>query len=97
MIFLTRERNIEEARAAILRTGQTEQFLTEQSSQPYQWPLQARLQETGQTGDLRRGENSQVSQWIPRGYTGGETAHQPITNLYINKFHPILKGLNPKT
>ena len=73
MIFLTRERNIEEARAAVLWTGPTEQFLSEQSRQPHQRPLPPRLQEAGQTGDLRRGENSQVSQWIPRGYTGGET------------------------
>ena len=73
MIFLSRERNIEEARAAVLWPGPTEQFLSEQSRQPDQRTLPARLQEAGQTRDLRRGENSQVSQWIPRGYTGGET------------------------
>ena len=97
MIFLSRERNIEEARAAVLWPGPTEQFLSEQSRQPHQRTLPPGLQEAGQTGDLRRGENSQVSQWIPRGYTGGEAAYQSITNLYKNKFHSIPKSLNRKT
>ena len=95
MIFLSRERNIEEARPAVLWPGPAEQFLSEQSRQPHQRTLPPGLQEAGQTGDLRRGENSQVSQWIPRGYTGGETI--TITNLYKNKFHSIPKGLNRKT
>ena len=73
MIFPPRERNIEEARAALLWPGPTEQFLSEQSGQPHQRPLPPGLQAAGQSGDLRRGENSQVSQWIPRGHTGGET------------------------
>ena len=73
MIFPPRERNIEEARAALLWPGPTEQFLSEQSGQPHQRPLPPGLQAAGQSGDLRRGENSQVSQWIPRGHTGGQT------------------------